>query len=741
MVSMRTFFTFFLTIVLLRGLIPAQSPAAVASPPPRREGVCLVLSGGGARGLAHIGILKLLDERGLRPACIVGASAGALVGALYCAGYSGKEIEELFRQVDYTEIIREQPDRRLLDYGEKQQPPVPSLTVELRDKTFQFPRGLIEGQLVLKMINNALTRRGAQDIHDFDRLPIPFRAVATDLRTGRSYVFRDGKLTTAIRASFAIPFLFTPVQLGGMVLVDGGVLNNLPVDVAKALGYRKIVAVNVAHPVAPEKKKLENFFQILDESFALARLEKDQRFQEMADLTLLPDVSDFSAGDFHRVTEIIGKGYETGGQWAEDLAAVFGPVIPPAQQPGPAPWKYDAPVDSVQVVGLANTRSGEVLEKSELHTGEPLSLSRIDRSIEKIYALDWFRTVDYDIGSSGGQFQFRYLVEEKPRKTLAVSLHYDNDYQFLGYGRYTNQRFLKTPLDAQLQLIAGGLKDYRATLSGTTRVVLPFRVAAETYFTEVPHDIRKDGDLLDSFSEKRTGVSLGGIVNLGNSVGLFGSFHLERVNIASLGLFDEQGREQLTFARVGAGFDTLDDWLFPTAGVRLEARLERGFKILSSNLQYTRVMGKGEFFQRLTPNNVIRVAGSNAYGWDLPHYFLFYAGGHNYLSQASVPAPGYRLDELYGKDLWTASGEFRRRFPWTGLGLVDASYLYVTYGVTGVRLPSIAGSNVDTHTPYRFFHGVGVGYALSTRIGPIRAFAGAGKGGRFTWALSLGPEF
>ncbi len=412
---MKRVCTSFLSVLLLMGFGMAQtdSPGHPSPPPPVRDGVCLVLSGGGARGLAHIGVLKALDEKGWRPACIVGTSAGALVGSLYCAGYSARQIETIFTQMDYKKIIEERPDRKLLDYDEKVRPLVPAITVEFRGGAFQFPTGLIEGQRILKRINQAFTANGVQDIHDFDRLPIPFRAVATDLRTGRAYVFKGGKLSTAVRASTAIPFVFTPVQQDGMVLVDGSVINNLPVDVARELGFRHVIAVNVAAPAAPQKKKLENFFQILDESFALARLEKDQRLQEMADLTLVPDVSDFSGGDFPLAAALIGKGYESATQWSDDLAEVFGPPARPRPPSAPPGWKYTASVDQVEVAGLKATPTREVLEKSDIRPGTNLNQDKLDHSVDKIYALDRFRWVDYDIEPRDGSTRLRYLLVEK----------------------------------------------------------------------------------------------------------------------------------------------------------------------------------------------------------------------------------------------------------------------------------------------------------------------------------------
>ncbi len=271
--------------------------------------------------------------------------------------------------------------------------------------------------------------------------------------------------------------------------------------------------------------------------------------------------------------------------------------------------------------------------------------------------------------------------------------------------------------------------------------MLPFSLSASGYYIQTPHDILENKDVVDSYQEKHYGFAFGGTLNLGNIAGLYGDLRLERLNTTSLGLFDEHGFTQLTLLRFGAGLDTVDDWFFPRTGLRLDAHVEEGLRIMWGNLEYTKLQGSADAYLPLTGHNVLHLAGVAAYGWDLPRYLLFFAGGQNHLLQASSPMPGYRLNELWGKDLWTATAEFRHEFPWSGLGLVDASYLYVVYGVAGVRLPEIQGSDVFTDVPYKFFQGGAVGYALATRFGPIRVSIGAGQDGRVTWSLSLGPDF
>jgi NTE family protein len=723
--------------VLLGGI--SADEAFEPPPGPPREGVCLVLSGGGARGLAHIGVLEALDELGVRPACVVGTSAGALVGSLYCAGYSGREIEALIRDIDLKAMIRDQPDRRLLDFSGKSVPHVPSIRLESGPEGLQLPSGMLEGQEILKELNLAFTRRGVQDIHDFDRLPIPFRAVATDLKRGEAFVFDQGDLAVAVRASIAIPFFFTPVIYEDKVLVDGGVINNIAVDVARQLGYRTVIAVNVSAPVPYYKKKLDSLFQIMDESFALARLEKDRRLQDMADLVLFPDVSDYAVSDFHRVTDLVAQGYACAGLWQPDLAALFTPAPPPpASPPG---WKYTAPVGVVSVEGVGGAGAAEVLAKSEVKSGGQLTEERLDRSVEKVYALNRYRSVDYRLDYDQGRLDLTYRVDERPRQALDLSLRFDTDYQFLGRARYTAREFLGSPLEAQLGILAGDLKDYRAAVELPVQGPLPLALRAEGYFTLQPREIRYDQELVDQVDEKHYGFAIGGTANLGNAVGVYGRLHLEQIHNVSLGVFDERERHAVSFVRVGVGVDTLNDWSFPTRGLRFDLHTDQGFRALGGDLAFAKLESSADLYLPLTTNNGLRLGGTAGWSRDLPKYMIFFAGGQNTLTAAPWPVPGYELNELYGKDLWTGNVEYRRRFPIQSLGLFDAAYLYLRYGVAGVRLPEVEADTVRLDTPYQYFHGGGIGAALGTRFGPVRVFLGFGQAGRISWTLSLGPEF
>jgi hypothetical protein len=243
------------------------------------------------------------------------------------------------------------------------------------------------------------------------------------------------------------------------------------------------------------------------------------------------------------------------------------------------------------------------------------------------------------------------------------------------------------------------------------------------------------------YDEKHYGFSTGLACSLGHAFGLYGALVFEKANMVTYGQFDERDNDAVTFIRLGAGFDTLDRWVFPRAGLRLDAHVDRALTGLGSDLEYTRITGTAAAFLPVTDNDVIRLAGYAGWGIDLPPYFIHFAGGQNDWRRASTPLPGYAVDELYGEDLWTGVAEYRRRFPSPGLGLSSDSYLMIRYGIAGVRYPDVSDDFIDLNVPYRYFHGGGVGYALATLLGPLQVFVGAGESGRWVLTVTLGPDF
>src|SRR5580693_2947731 len=220
---------------------------------PGRPRIGLVLSGGGARGATHIGVLKMLDRLHVPIDVIAGTSMGAVVGGLYASGMSGEQIEHAMAALNWQAAFRDRPPRTQLDFRRKEEDRefLVNLLLGMQAKRLVIPKGLVQGQMLTETLRK-LTLPVAR-ITDFDKLPTPFRAVATNLETGSAVILGNGDLTTAMRASMSVPGVFAPVEYRNEVLVDGGLADNLPIDVARSMGVDVLIVVDAGFPLQPRK--------------------------------------------------------------------------------------------------------------------------------------------------------------------------------------------------------------------------------------------------------------------------------------------------------------------------------------------------------------------------------------------------------------------------------------------------------------------------------------------------------
>ncbi|MFH1761013.1 MAG: patatin-like phospholipase family protein, partial [bacterium] len=207
--------------------------------------VAVVLGGGGARGLCHIGVLKVLDNAGIPVDIVVGTSMGSVVGALYAAGESGKELEEMALTVDWTDIFHDKFNRERLFYTQKYNSPNHLLEMRIKNRKFALPVALTSGQKIANFFTQRTFEAACHSGNDFDRLPNRFRSICTDFVAGKKKAFNHGIMAKIIRASMAVPFAFTPVSIDGRPYVDGGMCDNLPIETALSMGADYIIAINV----------------------------------------------------------------------------------------------------------------------------------------------------------------------------------------------------------------------------------------------------------------------------------------------------------------------------------------------------------------------------------------------------------------------------------------------------------------------------------------------------------------
>jgi predicted acylesterase/phospholipase RssA len=329
---------------------------------PARQKIGLVLSGGGAKGFAHIGTLKMLDSLHIPVDYIVGTSMGGIVGGLYAMGYSGEEIEQLVRTTDWNEIFKDMPSRTNLLHSQRKTTGKYQLEFGLKGYTPVIPAGLIQGQKISLLLSRLTYRFGR--VAQFDELPIPFRCVAVDIVTGTEVVFSSGSLARAMRATMSMPTVFSPVTWGDSLLIDGSILNNFPVDLCKSMGADIIIGVNVGSQ-PPKKNELTTALDVLSQTIYMQGYSREKMNSENAQILVTPDLRNYTAADFEesKVESIIEEGCRAAYTHSPEFVALRQTLVPQATLDTTAtPGDADPSISKVLFEGATT------LSDSSLHT-------------------------------------------------------------------------------------------------------------------------------------------------------------------------------------------------------------------------------------------------------------------------------------------------------------------------------------------------------------------------------------
>lgn len=379
----------------------AQSAADPAVPPPHRPRIGLVLSGGGARGAAHVGVLKVLEQLHIPIDAIAGTSMGAVVGGLYASGLSPREIESIMTSLDWQDAFRDRPPREDLTFRRKQEDQnfLVKFPLGIRGSRIQLPKGLIQGQ----KLNQTLRRLTlpVATVANFDQLPTPFRAVATDLENGDAVIMNSGDLTSAMRASMSAPGVFSPVERDGRLLVDGGIAENVPIDVAREMGVDILIVVDVGTPLL-KRDKLSSAPVISNQMLAIL-IQHNSRVQlaKMTpnDVLIEPALGDTSAFDFGIVKRVIATG-EIAGHAAESRLAQlsvspaeFAAYVAQRDRDRQSPPR----IDFVKVDDGSGRYSNRLDRLFKDVIGKPLDPDAVARHVTTVYGQGNLEALDYRV--------------------------------------------------------------------------------------------------------------------------------------------------------------------------------------------------------------------------------------------------------------------------------------------------------------------------------------------------------
>ncbi len=380
-------------IVVFLTLSGSVTPTALARPK-----IGLVLGGGGALGLAHVGVLKELEALRIPIDCIAGTSMGAIIGGLYAAGMSPDEIEATLMNLDWNDVMSDDTPRRELFFRRKIDDQRYLFEVGAGLKGIKMTAGITAGQKFNNLMEIVTLR--ASTITDFDRLPIPFRAVATDLKSGEPLVISSGNLTQAMRASMSVPGAFTPVLFDDYILIDGGIINNLPVDVAESMGADIVIAVDVGASAARFREEdMKSVAGILGRAYAIAQRPEQERMFRRATVGIQPDLDGMIATQFERVAEFIIRGEAAAQEKASELAPFS---VPEKEFTDFLARQRRSNPESVRIGAITvsgNLRVDESIIRGRIRTqpGMIFDRDRITLDLQRIYGIGEFEQVMFQL--------------------------------------------------------------------------------------------------------------------------------------------------------------------------------------------------------------------------------------------------------------------------------------------------------------------------------------------------------
>ncbi len=399
----------------------------------------LVLSGGGAKGLAHIGVLKVIEEAGIKIDYIGGTSMGAIVGGLYASGYTARQLDSIFKSTDYDAVIQDFIPRNSKNFYEKGNDERYAISLPFDNFKLGVPAALSKGlynyNLITRLTNHVY------EVRDFNKLPIPFLCIATDIETGEEVLLDKGFLAQAILASGAFPTLYSPIEIDGKYLIDGGVVNNYPIVELKKLGADIIIGVDVQDDLK-DRDQLQDASRILVQISNLQMIHRMNRNKDMTDVYIKPDVSSFSVISFDQNETIIKRGEEAGFAVYEQLK-LLGTNSDKQKTVKTIQETDSLYIRTINTDKLENYTRSYLIGKLRFKPNTKISFADLRQGIENLNATQNFNSISYTIDREGEDHIINLSLKENKLKTfMKFGIHYDQLYKSGVLINYTHKKWL-----------------------------------------------------------------------------------------------------------------------------------------------------------------------------------------------------------------------------------------------------------------------------------------------------------
>lgn len=692
-----------------------ESPAVERSP---RLG--LALSGGGAKGLAHIGVLKVLEEAGLEVDCIAGTSMGAIIGSLYSIGYSPRELERIALGQNWRELLTDRISRRRLAIEEKEEDGRYVMSFPIDNFRVKLPSGLIAGQKLSSLLSGLTVQ--VHHVEDFRSLPVPFVCVATDLENGDAVVLDRGFLPDALRASMSIPTVFTPVELEGRLLVDGFLVRNLPAVDVRALGADIVIGVDVGAPLYT-KQELNSFLRVTEQVVNFRGVEFNELQQALCDILIQPELSGFSPVDFERADSLIALGERAARAMLPRLRALAD-SLGRIRAKGLVSRRHElSPVErfnltEIQFEGLGKVSRHLLEGRMQVRVPGLYSPAEVEEGIERAYGTHFFERITYRLepGAEGSRLIVRVI--EKSEDQFRFGIHYDSDRDA---AILLNTTYRNVLLEGSRLLLSGRLSENPA-FEGSFFVQTGWKpgISAGVALDYTKFDVMTysaAGDPEANFEYSALLTELVAQTTYSNSFALGGALQHQRSVIESVIDPFQIGKMDYALLSVAAfaKYDTFDRSVYPHSGARMRLEVKLVTDLLTSSpylpdmepflsymLHLERAVPAG---RRLTFPLSVHAGWLSAE--NVPTDYLIFIGGAYSTLNNMIPFMGLRFMERMATGALTAQAGMQYEFR-TGRYVI----LRANGARTHFRLPELRNVN-------SLFGGLGLTLGFDSPVGPL----------------------
>jgi NTE family protein len=701
----------------------------------KRPKIGLVLTGGGAKGFAHIGVLKVLEKAGVKIDYIGGTSMGAVVGGLYATGYNAQQIDSIFHNTNFDELLKDYVPRKNKSFYEKRNDEMYAFSLPFKKLSIGVPIALSKGMYNYNLLNK-LTH-SVRHIRDFNQLPIPFLCIATDIETGEQLILNKGSLSQALLASSAFPSLFSPVEINGKMLIDGGVSNNYPIDEVRKMGADIIIGVDVQDGLK-NRDSLKEATQILLQISNLQMIGAMPEKIRKTDIYIKPDISGYTVISFDKENEIIKKG--------EDAALKVLDQINKIGQTNKPSQRLDSKNDVINITKLTindvkDYTRAYIIGKLGFIQGSKISYEQLKQGINTLNATGNFAAINYQLNKFNSGDELELTIKESGNSTfLKFGLHYDGLYKSAALINLTQKKSLFRNDVLSVDLVIGD--NFRYNLDYYIDNGFYFSFGFKSRFNQFNKNVSTDfsnGAIFQQLGINSLNVDYSDWTNSAYLQTIFeqkflvgAGVEMKHLKISSKTLENINPvfeKSDYTSVYGYLKYDSLDSKYFPKKGWYFNSNLQsylfasnnsnpfNRFSIASSELGITRTFYK-------VINLKFESGAGLSFGQKSMHFLDFVLGGYGF-------NPINNFKQFYGYDFISISADSYVK----ALATLDIEFYkknHVNFSVNFANAEDKLFSTGNWIATPRY-SGYAVGYGLETILGPIEI--------KYSWSPELPKGF